>query len=489
MNSNRVKRAIGLAVITLLICTIYLLWNSTVSGAGFPLDDSWIHQTFARNLAETGRWEYVNGELAAGSTSPLWTMLLAAGHRMKIDPTVWVFTLGIAGLILTVILCDALWRTFQSAQNKRILPLFGLVIAMEWHLVWSALSGMETILYVVTVCLIFYLLLKQTPPWLLIGGLTGLLVWIRPDGLTMLGPMLFLALWNSNPWRQKWKAVGFALVGTAISIALYMAFNYSLDGSIWPNTLYAKQIEYAVLREQSIVIRYFRLFGQINIGAGAILAPGFLWQLYRIAKDRNRWGMAAFLWMAGFIGIYAVQLPVTYQHGRYLIPVIPVYLLLGFSGFMDLISRMSDQNRIEFVVKKAWLISIVGVQAAFCLLGMRTYANDVSIINTEMVKAAQWVAENLPEDAKIATHDIGALGYFTRNPIVDLAGLINPEVIPIIRDEPELIQYLQTNKIDYLVAFPGWYPLIVKETEMIYNTNSLFSPQAGGENISVYLLK
>ena len=49
---------------------------------------------------------------------------------------------------------------------------------------------------------------------------------------------------------------------------------------------------------------------------------------------------------------------------------------------------------------------------AFIFLGAHSYAEDVAVIESEMVVTAKWVAENLPPDALIAAHDIGALGYF-----------------------------------------------------------------------------
>jgi len=52
------------------------------------------------------------------------------------------------------------------------------------------------------------------------------------------------------------------------------------------------------------------------------------------------------------------------------------------------------------------------------------------------------VAENVPSEKIIAVHDIGAMGYFSGHQLVDLAGLANPEVIPFMRDEPRLHQYL-----------------------------------------------
>ena len=50
--------------------------------AGFPLDDSWIHQDFARTLATTGRFAFQPGRGGAGATSPLWVVLLLPPHLM-----------------------------------------------------------------------------------------------------------------------------------------------------------------------------------------------------------------------------------------------------------------------------------------------------------------------------------------------------------------------------------------------------------------------
>ncbi|MBE0689478.1 MAG: hypothetical protein IH587_05080, partial [Anaerolineae bacterium] len=65
-------------------------------------------------------------------------------------------------------------------------------------------------------------------------------------------------------------------------------------------------------------------------------------------------------------------------------------------------------------------------------LGLSAYRKDVSIIGNEMVRAAHWIADNLPEDELLAIHDIGAVGYYASRPIVDLAGLVSPELLPLI---------------------------------------------------------
>jgi DNA-binding LacI/PurR family transcriptional regulator len=70
------------------------------------------------------------------------------------------------------------------------------------------------------------------------------------------------------------------------------------------------------------------------------------------------------------------------------------------------------------------VVVIIVVFALYIPIGAAAFAADVAIINSEMVAVAQWLERNTPPDALIAAHDIGAIGYFTGRPLLDLAGLI-----------------------------------------------------------------
>jgi hypothetical protein len=103
-----------------------------------------------------------------------------------------------------------------------------------------------------------------------------------------------------------------------------------------------------------------------------------------------------------------------------------------------------------------------------------------------MVTTAYWLAANTPEDALIAAHDIGAIGYFTERPLLDLAGLVTPDVIPFIRNESRLGAYLDDQGADYLVTFPGWYPQLTSRADILYETSGQIAPALGAENMAVY---
>jgi hypothetical protein len=107
-----------------------------------------------------------------------------------------------------------------------------------------------------------------------------------------------------------------------------------------------------------------------------------------------------------------------------------------------------------------------------------------------MVATAHWLAEHTGPNDLLAVHDIGAVGYFARRPLLDLAGLITPEVIPIIRDEAALLEFIKSRRAEYLVTFPSWYPELADRPDLhlIYITGAPWAPQAGGDNMAVYRL-
>jgi hypothetical protein len=163
----------------------------------------------------------------------------------------------------------------------------------------------------------------------------------------------------------------------------------------------------------------------------------------------------------------------------------PAYFVWSLAGLIGWV-QFDSSSAVKRVLSRAWVISVLLVSLAFWVIGARAYAHDVAIIESEMVAAARWVASNTPPDALIAAHDIGALGYFAQRNLLDLAGLVSPQVIPFIRDEPRLAEFLDARRAEYLVTFPNWYPQLVQRAGWLYATGGAFSPLQGGENMTVY---
>jgi hypothetical protein len=464
----------------------YILLSFLTYRVGFPLDDAWIHLTYARNLAYHAEWAFIPGQPSAGSTAPLWSAILAIGFYLPYAPYLWVFLLG---TITLAALATAGYMGFQvlwPEGGRKWALATGIAFILEWHLVWSAASGMETLLYSLMVLICLILMAANWTRWGALGGLIGTCAWLRPDGLSLIIPAILLLIVSQSSMKQILQLTVRFGIGFISITGAYLLFNKLINGNWLPNTFYAKQAEYAIERAAPLLSRLGEQALLPLVGVGILLLPGFLFISWKSIRDRQWSQLAGPAWAIGFLWIYAMRLPVTYQHGRYVIPMMPVYFLWGLAGSAQLI-QPGALILWKRVLSKAWTASIVIVLLLFWILGGRAYGKDVALIESEMVEVAQWVAMNTEPAALIAAHDIGALGYFGNRRLLDLAGLVSPDVVPFIRDEEQLASYMNEQQADYLITFPGWFPELVSHSEPIYQSQGKFSPLQGGENMAIYL--
>lgn len=472
-----------LALAALLGALLYTLAAALHYRPGFPLDDAWIHLTYARNLALRGEWAFLPGQPSAGSTSPLWTLLLAPGFWLGLAPYFWPNFLGAFSFFLLAWRVEFSLRALEPAYRPR-LPWGGLLLLGEWHLAWASLSGMEVVLHALLLTTLLTMILLGGKRFLLMGALAGLSVWLRPDGLTLLGPLALWALWPSSSPRTSppaFRSLLHLLFGFLPFFLPYLAFNHSLAGSFWPNTFYAKQAEYAAWQAKAFYEKGAQFAIQFLPGLAFFALPG----LFLLPWREKRWPLTLILlWAAGYAALYVSRLPV-YQYGRYTMPVLPVLILLGLWGFFRWGAAVHTRagRRLRF----AWSALLALMTILLWGLGARSFATDVAFIESEMVQTARWSAKNLPPQARIAAHDIGALGYFDGgHALLDLAGLISPEVIPFINDEPRLAGFLAEKGVGYLIAFPNWYPGLVRDCFPRYQSDGKFAGQSPLGALTIY---
>jgi hypothetical protein len=465
---------------------IYLIVSGFIGGIGFPLDDSWIHLTYARNLAIYGQWAFRLGQISAGSTAPLWTFLLAVGFWLHLAPYIWTYFLG--GLILFCLcaLAEITARKIMLAYRPGY-PWIGIFFALEWHFLWAAMSGMETLLHALIILAIIVGLITGRRSYLTLGLLTGLSVWVRPDGLTLIGPVFFTILFVYKTIKDKIRVGLIYFLGFSALFVPYLLFNFWLSGTPMPNTFYAKQTEYALWQAQPLMVRLVILLVQLLTGPSVLLFPGVVGFIV-MAIRRHAWPIiAGFIWCIGYLLLYILRLP-AYQHGRYLMPAMPIYFLFGLLGYFEF-KNSHLFGRKHSAINITWQFSLALLTICFVVLGARSYGEDVGLIQSEMVVTAKWVAINLPSNAIVAAHDIGALGYYDNHELIDLAGLVSPEVIPFMRNESRLAEFLDQRKANYLIAFPAFYPELTRSLETIFSSGGKFAPAIGEMNMSVYLWK
>ncbi|HEX3049582.1 MAG TPA: hypothetical protein VHP83_02925 [Aggregatilineaceae bacterium] len=485
--------------------------SASLHDVGFPLDDSWIHQTYARNLAEEGEWAFIPGEPSVASTSPLFTVVLSLGYVLHIPFFVWTFIVGFLALSVAGWIALALGE--KMFPKLPFVGLFtGLAVVTSWHLVWAATSGMETMLFSTLSLAVIGLTWREISAQKtatrgefrrgLSTGLVGAaLTLTRPEGagLVALAGLFVVAAQPYGSWRTEWKRYlawgGGLALGWMAGIAPYAAMNYHISETFLPNTSAAKQAEYANLLELPLLERYGRMFLPLVIGGQLLMVPGVIVAFVILVKriKRNRVALLYLLpaaWIFLDVSAYALRLPTAYQHGRYVMPVVPHIFLYGVGGTIAIVDR-ARFGPVQRVASRSLGLASALIMPAFLIMGAQVYARDVRIINTEMVTTAKWVRDHLPPNELLAVHDIGAVGYYAPRSILDLAGLVSPEVVPIIRDHEAIMEFMCTKKAQYLMVLPDQLPAISNDPrlgDLLFITNARYAKEAGAGNMAVYRL-
>ncbi len=98
------------------------------------------------------------------------------------------------------------------------------------------------------------------------------------------------------------------------------------------------------------------------------------------------------------------------------------------------------------------------------------YAWNVRNIEETQVRIGRWLADETPADAVVATNDIGAIGFFSNRRVIDMVGLVTPEMLERLRRtrdrEGAVLDYFRHDRPDYLVIFDDWYPGIARRSDL-----------------------
>ena len=465
---------------------VLLLRERAIAGAaGFPLDDSWIHLHFARNLAEGAGFSYNPGVPVSASTAPLWTLVLGAATWL-VGPGILVAkTLGVLAAIGAAMLLRRAAIAWGAAPPAALVA----AIALLWSgpFAWGALSGMEVTL---AALLVAGALLALAHDRLIVAAVAGALATLaRPESVLLL-PLVLL---GARPTLRR--AAVFALVVAAVLLP-FVAFNWATVGRLVPATAAAK-IEGGLLGWLAGVGEPWRRTW--------VQRPGvFMWNwLYWLVLTHPLLPLAVpaivVVWRHGrrVLGVVALALVVqplamallapyrepTFQEGRYSIHLLPVALVVLAVASSRLPVTIASTARVIYLA--AALVALIPAADR--------YAWGVQNINAMQVTLGRWLDTNVPRTATLAVNDIGAIAYFSRRPIIDLMGLVTPEILPYRRDgEDGVIRFVAERCPDYVVIFPAWFPRLSARRDLLVPVHAVRLQRnevSGAPEMVVYRLR
>jgi hypothetical protein len=463
---------VGAALGALVSLALAFFYRHEVAALGepqaFPLDDAWIHAQYGLNLAQGHPFQYVPGTFSSGSTSPLWSLLVGLG-LLLVDNAVWVGQVaGVACTVAVMVLVVVLGRQLQL--RGPLLVAAPILVAAQWRMTWAALSGMEIPLFAALLLLTLSVHLRERThgtPWRT-GMLVGVLFWTRPEGL-VLGALVFVDhLWlalmpkkrtgqqkdevdaGKETARQRNRRAPLVLLAAGAAVAgPLMCSNAIVGPGIFPQTLYAKSNDIPWDSAWSLLGDYIVQLTDNHpawllfvIGAAGYGGLRLLGQ-----ADRSPQQFLPVLFVVAFLAGMAFFRGSPGHHSRYLIPLIPFLVLIGLQGLQAL---AQDLGR-GATTATALALLLVATTVPLLLRHSQVYALNVASVSGHVVTMGQWLNSHVPPGAILAMSDIGAMAYFTENPIVDMRGLVSSYHG---WDRLAEVDRQRRKNVDYAILFP-----------------------------------
>ena len=443
-----------------------------------PLDDTYIHFQYARQMATGDPYVYNPGQdPTSGATSFLYTPLLAIGYGLgftELKLAYWAILLGILCLGGTAWLIFDLIYDNQS-QNWWIAVGLMLSFILGGPFLWASLSGMETALFMCAVIasLTAYHRQHERAIW----GMSILVSLTRPEGAIIGLSMGALWAWQK---RGQWRNAGLSLGLPLIGVLLQPLVNFLATGSFSATGNQAKSHLYNLTipfdeRLEIILRQTARLWREMLTGYslvdGFYILPIVMWLtlLFILWQIRSSWSKQTVhsavlvgVWLIG-LSILIATLDTAFWHfKRYQLPIFA--LLFPLAGWM----LTEIQHR-----KLKYTPTIIGAILALNLLltlgtateYARRYRDNVWVVRHQQIELAEWAQANLPEDATLAVHDVGVMRYVGERTTYDVVGLTTEGTAAAWRQGPGTIyETLQQNEPDYFAIYPDIQslPLLVE---------------------------
>ncbi len=386
---------------------------------GYPMDDTYIHMAMAKNFSLHGVWGTTRYAFTSSTSSPFYTLLLAACYRVtgvrEITPLILNLISGLALLS---------WSDFVLARaglqrRPRLLILVGLVMATPLPIL--ILGGMEHTLHALLTLVFVHLCCislaspggnSRGPDYLWV--LCAVLVMTRYEGLFVIAAagVLFLARGN---WK---KAIGLAL-GCGLPVFVYGAISMSHGWLPLPTSLLLKanvpSAAWSGIYPGFLTALFHNLSRGSHVVALVVIAGGLLYRVYRLKNTVWTYSSVGLI-LFGATAILHLTLARTGWFFRY-----EAYLVV-LGGIATAIAFWDVGIPAP---RKLWIAALVILT---CLLTARTgYAfyvapQAISDIYDQQYQMGLFAQQNL-NGKTVLLHDIGAVSFLSDAKVLDLVGL------------------------------------------------------------------
>lgn len=455
------KIPIGFYLVLFVLLAFLQVWltRDTVMG------DAFIHFTFARGIAE-GTPFFYNGEFSAGSTSPLWSLLLAPLWLLLGDGIVWGVKI-LAGIFVgtSVVLTYLLAQKITSNKNLSLVASF--LIATNFFLSWWAAKGMETPLYV-SLVLTNFLVYLHVPRdisrdnggyklELTLGILLGLTILTRPEGW-FLAAFLGIFLLTKKGWRVV-ATVG--LPALAI-VAPYYLYLYQQTGQVFPSSM-ARILHARQWAIETVGIWWTPEILKILATKYLPLTPFFLILIWHVgARKINNLDASnapVWLWLIFHLIFFTFVMP-TSQGERYILAAVPFFIIFSLLSLWNIPPLKKGGRGGVFTILLTLVLISSTVISAQQLVERRQIITSCErpYIDTVRRETGLWLRNNTEINDLIAVKEVDQSAYYSERRVLSMDGTLNTKAVPFVRQADQL-GFIEKYRPDWLVLEEDMYRL------------------------------
>jgi arabinofuranosyltransferase len=392
-------------------------------------DDAFIFFRYVQNALDGKGLVFNPGERVEGFSSPLWLFLLMGAGAAGLQPLHAAGIFGAVATAATVLISLRDVRRCGPAGPVGFLSPVGLVLFFPF-VAWSV-SGMETSLFT---CFLWGAMsghriarVEGRRPgrdvgWCLAGALLT-----RPEavllGVALLADEIVTVRtgWTGTGTKSPWFARLSWLWPALIAGGALLVFRFIYYGALMPNTFYAKLGGSAA--HARLGLRYLGRF---------ILAAPLIWPAVLLPRFGRQVPSA---WAALFlVTLWSLNLLFLggdhFAYHRFLVPLAPLLFALGATGlhqvWLWLALRIAASRRRLFGGGlMALSLGAVALAAPDPSPSRAQHGFDWTLASA---KLGRRLAATLPPSSLVALPHIGAVGYYSRLPVLDLLGLVDRDL-------------------------------------------------------------
>ncbi len=291
----------------------------------------------------------------------------------------------------------------------------------------------------------------------------------RGEGILLL-PAMWLVIWirewtdGKGTFRSTAGACLRIGAGCAAIVLAWSAYAYWTFGRLTPNTLAAKQAHRLFLPHETAFLDAWPLWLRETYAGWS--APtgipqfyqGLYWLMaaigvYVMARPKGPW-LGFLLFMAAFLAGYSMLGVIAFTW--YAVPltfVLALWVALGAGTLLEGIRRRMAPRSAAFAAVSVLLAALILVPPGLTIAA-RAPARWADPRGVTYHLVSDWLRENTKPGSSVSFAEIGHIGYFTENRIIDLGGLATPDLIPYMANM-DTIGAFKKYRPDYHVWIEG----------------------------------